>query len=401
MNVTLRQNGVADAPASAAMCLACDEGVMHSFYRIANVPTNSCILLETAEEAANCKRGNIELGLCGTCGFVANIAFEPALTEYSGRYEETQAYSDTFNRFQSQLVDELIARHDLHDRHVVEVGCGKGEFLVELCKRGGNRGLGVDPGADPGRIGDCGTGQVEVLCDFFHPDMIDGPVDFLACKMTLEHIARPLEFLRSIREGLGDRKTVLFIQVPDAGHILTNYALEDIYYEHCNYFTAASLARLAEAAGFSVEAVNKTDGFHYLTLEAVAPIQVGTMPRAAICDEPCLDQFAAAADQMGTIWHRRMDKWAASGKRVALWGSGSKAVAFLSLLGGHGAVSDVIDINPRRQGKYMPGTAQRISGPDDLGDLRPDVVIIMNAVYRREISEQLTRKNIAAEIAVL
>ena len=85
-------------------------------------------------------------------GFIANLAFNPALTEYSARYEETQGFSPTFNAFHRALAERLIARYDLHGKDIVEIGCGKGEFLMLLCELGGNRGVGFDPGC---RSGSC------------------------------------------------------------------------------------------------------------------------------------------------------------------------------------------------------------------------------------------------------
>ena len=67
------------------------------FHEVANVPTNSCILLETRAEALAYPRGDIRLAFCPNCGFVFNAAFDQRLTEYSGRYEETQGFSPTFS----------------------------------------------------------------------------------------------------------------------------------------------------------------------------------------------------------------------------------------------------------------------------------------------------------------
>ncbi|MBY0420865.1 MAG: hypothetical protein K2Q06_01080, partial [Parvularculaceae bacterium] len=119
---------------------------MRIFYEMSGAPTNSCILLATREEALAYPTGDIRLGFCDACGFVFNTAFDLLNTEYSGRYEETQAFSGVFNRFHKALAERLIERHDLHDKDVLEIGCGKGEFLMLLAELGGNRGVGIDPG---------------------------------------------------------------------------------------------------------------------------------------------------------------------------------------------------------------------------------------------------------------
>jgi len=51
---------------------------MEPFIEFLDVPVNSCILLRTREEALAYPRGDIALGFCGGCGFICNLAFDPA-----------------------------------------------------------------------------------------------------------------------------------------------------------------------------------------------------------------------------------------------------------------------------------------------------------------------------------
>jgi hypothetical protein len=104
------------------------------------------------------------------------------------------------------------------------------------------------------------------------------------------------------------------------------------------------------------------------------------------------DSFAAAVALSRTAWVSRLRNWAAAGQRTVLWGSGSKAVAFLTTLGVHEEVEYVVDINPYRVGKFLPGTGQRIVAPAFLREYLPDNVVIMNPVYLREVGQELARQ---------
>ena len=93
--------------------------------------------------------------------------------------------------------------------------------------------------------------------------------------------------------------------------------------------------------------------------------------------------------------------WWAAGKKVALWGSGSKAVSYLTTLGLGEEIAAVVDINPHKHGKFLAGTGHEIVGPEALVTLRPDVVLVMNAIYVAEIEANLRQLGLAPEIAAL
>jgi len=127
------------------VCPNCGASGMSVFYEFKNVPVHSVLLLPTREEALNFPEGDIALGFCYTCGFIANVAFDPGLHQYSSRYEATQGFSSTFNAFHQNLATRLIKRYDLHSKDIIEIGSGQGEFLTLLCELGDNREVGFDP----------------------------------------------------------------------------------------------------------------------------------------------------------------------------------------------------------------------------------------------------------------
>ena len=117
----------------------------------AGIPTNSCLLLDSLEEAPGLPRRRPGAGLLpGAAGSSANIAFEEA--EYSSRYEETQGFSPLFVEWGKGLARRWVEKYDLGGRSVLEIGCGKGEFLTWMVEAGAGHGTGIDPGVHPERI---------------------------------------------------------------------------------------------------------------------------------------------------------------------------------------------------------------------------------------------------------
>ena len=121
-------------------CQACGSAELESFYSLTGIPVNSCLMVDTRKQALEFPTGDLELAYCHDCGFIQNVRFDSSAQRYSSDYEETQAYSPRFVRFLENLCDDQIGKHDLAGKTVVEIGCGKGEFLMELCERSGGHG---------------------------------------------------------------------------------------------------------------------------------------------------------------------------------------------------------------------------------------------------------------------
>ena len=392
----------------ATRCPGCQRSELRELYTATDVPVHSCLLMPTREEALGFPTGDLNLKFCNRCGLIFNATFDASVHAYSSRYEETQGFSPTFSKYADELASELVERWGVRQKTVVEIGCGKGEFLANVCETGDNRGYGIDPAYVPSRMDDRHKRRLTFLREFYAPRHRHLPAHLIACRHTLEHIAQPGELLKEIRlhgQQLA-HKPLLFFEVPDVLRQLEECAFWDLYYEHCNYFSAGSLARLFRTSGFEVEAVRRVYCDQYLLLWAREHGANGngqpTTPgidhdldalRALVASFP--QRMRAKRDE----WSQRVEAAASKGHHIAIWGSGSKGVGFLTTLGlNEDAVGCVVDINPHKHGKFMPGTGQPIVAPTDLIGYRPDLVIVMNPVYIPEITRDLDRLGLRPEI---
>jgi hypothetical protein len=357
---------------------------------------NSCLLFTDRNKAQAVPVGDVDLAFCPDCSFIFNTAWKPELTVYSDLYEETQAFSPTFNAFHRQLAEDLIGRYGISGKQVVEIGCGKGEFLSLLCELGGNEGIGYDPSFVPERRTQ-GTANITFRREFFSETTVQSPPDLVCCKMTLEHIFETRRFAQAVRRiSSAERGTIVFFQIPDVRRILAEGAFWDVYYEHCAYFSPSSLQHLFRNAGFEVLRVSTGYDDQYLTIEA-RPVEAGRIVEFPDYSEEkeslarSVAEYARTATSGVADWAARINATARSGGRTVLWGSGSKAVAFLSAVKPEQQIEFLVDINPHRTGKFVPGTGKQIVAPEFLTEYQPDLVIAMNPIYRREIARDLDR----------
>lgn len=387
-------------------CPSCGQQGLSLFYEVRNVPVHSCLMLPTKQEALDFPCGDIVLGFCDRCGFITNVAYDPQMAAYAPNYEDQQSFSPTFNQFAIDLAKRLIEKYDLRHKEIVEIGCSKGDFLLLLCELGNNRGVGIDPSAIVGRVLSEANDRVRFIQDYYSERYAENIGDFICCRHTLEHIHSTADFLHTVRRSIGDRShTVVFFEIPDTTRVLHDLAFEDIYYEHCAYFTPGSLARLFRACGFEIIDLYQAYGEQYLLIEArpVATPSSQIHPLEETLEQLVRDveRFAREIDRKLATWRQYLAEIHAEGKRVAIWGSGSKCVAFLTTLEMADKIPYVVDINPYRHGHFIPGLGKEIMSPQFLQEYQPELTIVMNPIYCREIQQLLDGLGVRTELLPL
>lgn len=385
------------------VCPNCNSKGLSLFYSVKDIPVHSCLLMSGKEEAQRYPTSDLELGFCSNCRFITNVRFDPGLHNYDIRYEETQAFSAHFNIFAKSLAQRIIDKYDIYNKTILEIGCGKGDFLALMCRLGNNKGIGIDPAYVPERNPDTTGSQIEFIQDFYSSKYSHLEADVICCRHTLEHIAPTLDFMQNIRKTIADRPdTLLFFELPDAMRVLKEGAFWDIYYEHCSYFTAGSLTGLFRISGFDIDDLYHDYDGQYLIIMAY-PSRGSTRP--GVNQNNDMDMSNQAVSEFGQICSRKIDYWLRTirkftrdGQRTVIWGSGSKAVAFLTTLKLNEGIEFVVDINPYRHGKYIPGTGHEIVAPMFLKQYKPHKIIVMNPVYCDEIRQELNDLNVNADL---
>jgi SAM-dependent methyltransferase len=385
-------------------CIVCGAGSVATFLEIESAPVQCNVLWETRKSALEARSGSITLGYCDSCGHIANTSFQPELMEYSETYENSLHFSPRFQQFLSSLIRRLDNDYQLRGKRVIDIGCGKGEFLHALCEGVGCSGTGFDRSYEPD-LEATSSGGVDFVVDFYSEAYAGLEADLLTCRHVLEHIDRPVEFLSMIRRTIGERRQPgVFFEVPNALYTLEALGIWDIIYEHVSYFTPQSLATLFRQCGFSVTRLESEFDNQYLTLDAtpfgLPANDTDSTPRSLSDTARLVEEFSQRHHRKLSDWRNTLETIRREGSRAVIWGTGSKGVTFLNGLGIRDEVPYAVDINPRKTGMFVPGTGQEIVVPEFLATWNPDIVIIMNPIYTEEISHTLRDLRVDAQIVL-
>lgn len=341
---------------------------LRELYLQAGFPVFQNRMYETVEEAVGCPKGDIRLVEDSETGLIYNALFRTELMVYDVHYQNEQAFSPMFQSHLNAVAEAIernIGRNDL-----IEVGCGKGYFLELLLNKGFNV-----TGFDPTYEGN----NSRIQRRYFAPGVMK-PANGLILRHVLEHIQNPLEFLEQLKIANGGQGRI-YIEVPCFDWICQRRAWFDIFYEHVNYFRLSDFGRLFDVIIDS----GKCFGGQYLYV--VAELSSLGKPKIDL-----QDRVNFPSDFLSRL---RSKEQSNSKHLVCIWGGASKGVIFSLLRKRVGLPVDiVIDINPAKQGQYLPGTGLQVQSPDMAlrGFPIGGPIYVMNTNYMNEIREMTSDK---------
>lgn len=387
-------------------CPGCGGAQTTAFFEATGVPVDVGVQWEDRAAARACPRGDIRLALCRRCGLVFNDRFDPRRLSSERNYENSLDCSLTFQAYARTLAEQLIERYAVRHKTVVEIGCGRGAFLRLLCTLGDNRGIGFDPGYvpsdDPAVQADS---EITIIPEVYSARHADRRADLLCCRHLLDHIPDPRSFVCELRGVLADDASVAYFEVPECREIFVEPYPWLIIYEHCLYFTRASLSGFFGACGYSVARTGTAYGDTFAFVEAhrngppPAPTRQDAAELAALVS--AIEAFPGRHARIVERWRQRLRTLADRGARVVLWGAGARSIGFTSAVGAADWIPYVVDLNPRKWGRFLSGTGQEIVPPEALREYAPAAVIIMNSIYRDEIANRIQELGMSPELLCL
>ncbi len=335
---------VALAPRSRA-CPICGESDLRATVELHDVPTQDGVLWRTEAEARESPLGDIRLVLCETCSFVWNELHDPARVGFRG-YDVSLQHSPTFQAFVAELAERLIGRYDLHGKTILDVGCGRGHFLEEICARGPNAGIGIDPSIESRRV--CSP-DITFVGEAYSDELLDLQADLFVCRHVLDILGDQVSLVRLLGRAV-DRAAVdaaVYVEVPNAMATFGDLVVWNLVYEHRAWFVADSLRYLFALEGFDVTDVAPCWHGEYLGLEArrTGAVHARPVPAEESGVGAALDRFSGSFERVREEWQLRLDELAGGGQRAVVWGAGARGIAFLSLLD----AGEVVPVPRRRE----------------------------------------------------
>lgn len=357
-------------------CRCCGSSGLVEVLRLNNMPARAQYLLPVPSDESV----DLAISQCAKCG-VVQIPGEPV--EYFRESLRSAGLSAEMRAFRVEQLSRWVREHDLVGKPVLEVGCGRGEYLEVLAEAGVDA-VGVEKNQAAVEV--CRRKGLNVYGSYLPEDPIatfSFPFSGFASFSFLEHCPWPPVLLNAVRSYM-KRDAVGLIEVPNFDMMLRERMALEFMLDHLVYFTKGTLTAFLSTHGFDVLTVEPV--WHDYILSA-------TVRRRAPAR---LKEMEMGAMSLGVSWRI----FVVGGERFAVWGAGHQSLATLALMRPF-LPAYVVDSSPEKIGRYTPVTNLPIVAPERLGSDPVDALIVACAGYSDEVAAKAREINPAMRIAIL
>jgi SAM-dependent methyltransferase len=323
------------------------------------------------------ERANVTLDIyqCSACGLVQHTL--PPVSYYR-EVIRAIAFSEEMGRFRLEQLGEWIRSTGLENTRILEIGCGRGEYIELLQRAGANCVAGLEFSAQS--VEHAKNLGIEVYKGYLEKGFEAkslGQFGGFAIFSFMEHWPDLQSSLQHLSELLQDGAVGL-VEVPNFEFILKNGLYSEFTTDHIYYFDSTTLTRVLELNGFEVQHVQSIWHDYILSAKVTKRHRINT------------DAFIKRKEEVVAQVQSFVNGFDAHD--VVIWGAGHQALAVMSMANLGGKVSHVIDSAPFKQGLYTPGLGLLIKSPESLKDDRPSAVLIMAAAYSDEVASDVKDK---------
>lgn len=314
---------------------------------------------------------NLDVYQCPACGLV-QIDNEPV--HYYKEVVRAAAFSDEMKTFRRSQFVNFVQRFNLVGKKMLEVGCGRGEYLT-LLQEAGVSAFGLEYADNS--VNDCIHNHLNVTRGFVDSPIYSlpgAPFDAFAAFNFLEHWPDPCISLRGIAHNLHEGGIGL-VEVPNFDMILKKNLFTEFIGDHIFYFTRETLETTLRLNGFEILDINEI-WYDYIIS--------ATVRKRSVCNVSTFDNTRRHLKQeIDDFIH----DFGSNG--VAIWGAGHQALATISLLGLARKIRYVVDSAPFKQNKFTPASHIPIVAPSRLEADPVGAIIVMAASYSDEVARTI------------
>lgn len=387
-------------------CRHCGTLLKHRFVDLGSSPPSNAYLKEKDLSLPE-QWYPLRVLTCHQCWLVQTEDFAQASELFDADYAYFSAFSSSWLKHSEQYVDTMINRFALNSNSkVIEIAANDG-YLLQFVKSAGIPCVGVEPTASTAAV--AREKGLQIIEEFFGEALATTLVskghaaDLTAANNVLAHVPDINDFVKGFSILLKNDGVSTF-EFPHLLQLVLHNQFDTIYHEHFSYLSLTAVSSIFKQAGlqiFDVDELNTHGGslrVYAQRADAGKHSVSGNVSRIldiekenSLQSDILFDHFQKQAEEVKDNFLEFLLNAKKSGKKVVAYGAAAKGNTLMNYAGVKSdLIQFVVDKNPAKQGKYMPGSRIPIVAEEMIEQHQPDYVVILPWNIQEEIKSQLT-----------
>lgn len=343
--------------------------------------------------------------VCDRCFLVQLEEFETPERIFSD-YAYLSSCAESWVQHAKGYVEMIVERLALNRQsQVVEIASNDG-YLLQFFVGKGIPALGIEPAANVAEIAI--RKGIPTQVKFFGAETAKElaaagrSADLIIGNNVLAHVPALNDFVEGLKILLSPRGVVT-AEFPHLLRLIEEHQFDTIYHEHFSYFSLLTVRKVFARHRLSIFDVEELPT-HGGSLRIYAKhTEDGSKPlgrsvsellsREEIKGLTSLDTYLSFGRQVKAAKRdllRLLIELKQNGKSIVGYGAPAKGNTLLNYCGVRSDFIDyVVDINPTKQGRFLPGTHIPIHHPDRIRETKPDYLLLLPWNLRDEIMSQM------------
>jgi hypothetical protein len=387
-------------------CRFCNTPLTDIFIDLINAPASNSFLTAAQLNEPEAYYP-LKVYTCHQCFLVQLDEYKKSDDIFNSEYVYFSSYSTSWLAHCKRYVDKVSNQFTLNeDSLVVELASNDG-YLLQYFKEIDVPVLGVEPTANTAAV--AVAKGIETITDFFGVRLAETLVakgikaDLLLGNNVLAHVPDIVDFVAGMKILLKDAG-VITMEFPHLLQLVENCQFDTIYHEHFSYLSCYTVKQIFESQGlelFDVEELPTHGGSLriYAKHQQNKAIEINErltylLEKESLFGIDIVEYYNNFSIKVQRIKLNLLDfliTQKKAGKKVAAYGAAAKGNTMLNYCGVKSDLIDfVVDANPSKQNKFLPGSHIPVVSEDVLKIERPDFVVIFPWNIKDEIRQQLS-----------
>jgi len=386
-------------------CRFCGKTLTHEFIDLVNAPPSNAFLIKDQLNEPEVFYP-LKLFVCDSCFLVQIDEYKKSSDIFNSGYVYFSSFSRTWLEHAKQYTDMMIEKYGYDQNSlIIEIASNDG-YLLQYFKEREIPSLGIEPAEGPAV--EAKKKGIETIVDFFGGRLAKSladqgkKADLLIGNNVLAHVPNLHDFVAGLKIALKP-SGIITMEFPHLMQLVDNCQFDTIYHEHFSYLSFTTIQSIFNHHGLELFDVEERPT-HGGSLRVFAQhSETGKHPRSARVDELLQNEaqagmftvdyyagFQARADKVKNDFLTFLLEAKQQGKTVAAYGAAAKGNTLLNYAGVHpDLLPYVVDRNPAKQGKYLPGSRILISSEARIRNEKPHFVLILPWNIKEEVMAQL------------